>query len=126
MRPPAQTRLSGRLTVSQMARVGEIECLIIIIYRRLSTNLEKKTTPSEALNICLVCRGTKGCLLLAQIGRRKSCALITSSVSAQHKGIRQRYMDTDGGSSFKLSEEGEGAMSRLGDRGFLGLFIAEL
>lgn len=65
-------------------------------------------------------------MLLAQIGRRKSCALITSSVSAQHKGIRQRYMDTDGGSSFKLSEEGEGAMSRLGDRGFLGLFIAEL
>lgn len=48
MRPPAQTRLSVRLTVSRMARVGEIECLIIIICRRLSTNLEK----SDAISVC--------------------------------------------------------------------------
>lgn len=48
MRPPAQTRLSVRLTVSQMARVGEIECLIIIICRRLSTNLEK----NDAISVC--------------------------------------------------------------------------
>lgn len=41
MRLPAQTRLSVRLAVSQMARAEEIECLIIIICRRLSTNLEK-------------------------------------------------------------------------------------
>lgn len=44
MRPSAQTILSGRLTVSQMARVGEIECLIIIICRQFSTNLENNDT----------------------------------------------------------------------------------
>lgn len=48
MRPPAQTRLSVHLTVSQMARVGEIECLIIIICRRLFTNLEK----NDAIRAC--------------------------------------------------------------------------
>ncbi len=45
---PAQTRLSVRLTVSQMARVGEIKCLIIIICRRLCANLEK----NDAIRVC--------------------------------------------------------------------------
>lgn len=42
MRLPAQTRLSVRLTVSQTAGAGagEIECLIIVICRRLAANLE--------------------------------------------------------------------------------------
>lgn len=102
MRPPAQTRLSHRLTVSQMARVGEIECLIIIICRRLSTNLEK----NDAIRVCEY--------LLSRQERRgrltngadwQSHTLITSSVNAQRRGIRQRYIDTDGGSSFKQSEE---------------------
>lgn len=53
-------------------------------------------------------------MLPPQIGRHKSCTLITRSVSAEREGIRQRYIDTNGGSSFTLSEEREGAMSRLG------------
>lgn len=62
-----------------------------------------------------------------QIGRHKSRTLVTRSVSAEREGIRQRYIDTNGGSSFPPSEEREGAMSQSGGgRGLLGLFIAEL
>lgn len=76
MKLPAQTRLSVRLTVSQTAGAGagEIECLIIVICRRLAANLEgekkkkkkkrKRRRHQESVNICLV--GTEhrgGCVL---------------------------------------------------------------
>lgn len=126
MRPPAQTRLSVRLTVSQMARVGEIECLIIIICRRLSTNLEK----NDAIRVCeylLSGQEHRGAAChrcrLADISRTHSSQVV--SVLNARASVRP-YIDTNGGSSFKLSEEREGAMSQLGDKGFLRLFIAEL
>lgn len=59
------------------------------------------------MNICLAGRSTEGSVVPVQIGRCKSHTLITSSVSAQRKGIRQRYIDTDGGSSFRVSKERE-------------------
>lgn len=126
MRSPTQTRLSSHLTASQMARVGEIECLIIII-RRLSTNLEK----SDAIRVCEYLLSGQGApragfFLPVLNGRPMSRTLIMSGISAQCSGIRQWCMDTDSGSCFKLSAVREGVMSRLGDRGFLELFIAGL
>lgn len=53
-------------------------------------------------------------MLPLQIGRHKSLTLITRSVSAEREGIRQRYIETNGGSSFTVSEEREGVTSRQG------------
>lgn len=110
MRLPAQTRLSVRLAASPAARAGEIECLIIIIRRRLAANLEekkkiKKRGHQESVNICLAGRSPqRGCVPEPpQIGRHKSHTLITRSARASVT----RRIDTNGGSSFPpLSERG--------------------
>lgn len=111
MSSPTQTRLSRHLTYSQTAGVEKIECLIIIIFRRLSTNLDG----NDAIRVWEYL-----------LSGHRTCTLIPRSVGARRSGIRQRRMDTDGGSRFKRSAVGARAMSRLGDRGLLELFIAGL
>lgn len=132
MRLPAQTRLSVRLTVSQTAGAGarEIECLIIVICRRLAANLEgekkkkrKRRRHQESVNICLAgAEHRGGCVLpTAAAADTKSHSLITGGVRIKRGGIRQRRMDTNGGSSFTRNEEREAAMSRPGGQRDAGI-----
>lgn len=114
MSSPTQTRLPGRLTVSQMAGVEEIECLIIIICRRLSTNLDE----NDAIRVCEYLLSGQGAPRAAADWQTRDPALIRRSAAARRSGIRQRRMDTDGGSSFTRSAVGERAMSQLGMEGF--------
>ena len=78
-----------------------------------SSLIWEKTMPSESVDICLAVqerrRGPP-----PPHRHRSAHTLITSSVSAPPRGIRQPRIDTDGGSSFKVSEEREGATSQLG------------
>lgn len=75
------------------------------------------------MNICLAGAERRGgCALpTAAAADTKSHSVITGSVRIKRGGIRQRRMDTNGGSSFTRNEEREAVTSQPGGQRDAGI-----